>query len=394
MRKLFTTTPAKLAMGFVVGATVAGGVATAAGTFSGNVTTACVDNRTSAIYASPTGTCAAGRSLVTLGAPAQSAAIVANNSIKAVVAKVSPAVVTVNVTTSSGGDTGSGSIIKSDATSSYILTNNHVIDAAVGGAGTVSVSLDNGDDVDATIVGRDKNFDLAVLKINRGNLPVIAKGDSSALSIGDQVIAFGSPLGLDHTVTAGIVSSLNRPVTTGTSGAESYVDAVQTDAAINPGNSGGPLTNAAGEMIGINSAIASTSSSGLSTAQAGSIGLGFAIPINEANRIVNQIIATGKSTRPLLGVCFDTSYTGKGAKMLPYAQCTLTGITGQGPAQKSGIPDSSIITQINGVKIPDQVTAIVRIRAFAPNTTITIMAGPTLTNQKSYTVTLGETASS
>ena len=251
MRKLFTTTPAKLAMGFVVGATVAGGAATAAGTFSGNVTTACVDNRTSAIYASSTGTCAAGRSLVTLGAPAQSAAIVANNSIKAVVAKVSPAVVTVNVTTSTGGDTGSGSIIKSDATSSYIVTNNHVIDAAVGGAGTVSVTLDNGDDVSATIVGRDANYDLAVLKIARGNQPVIAQGDSTALSIGDQVIAFGSPLGLDHTVTAGIVSSLNRPVTTGTSGTESYVDAIQTDAAINPGNSGGPLTNAAGEMIGI-----------------------------------------------------------------------------------------------------------------------------------------------
>jgi len=96
----------------------------------------------------------------------------------------------------------------------------------------------------------------------------------------------------------------------------------------------------------------------------------------------------------LLGVCFDNNYTGKGAKMLPYAQCTLTGVTGQGPAQAAGIPDSAIITQINGVKIPDQVTAIVRIRAFAPKTTVTIMAGPTLTNQRAYTVTLGEAASS
>ena len=314
--KRFTSTPAKVAVGFVLGATVAGGVATAAGTLGSNVVKACVDNRTNAIYASPNGTCISTRTLVTLGAPSSSTnsnVSSTSTSIASVVAKVSPSVVTINVTTPSGGDTGSGEIIKSDATTTWISTNNHVIDAAVGGAGTISVELDNGDTYDATIVGRDSNYDLAVIKIAKGNLPVIGLGDSAAAQIGDPVIAFGSPLGLDRTVTSGIVSALNRPVTTGTTGAESYVDAIQTDAAINPGNSGGPLTDINGNMIGINSAIASTGSS--LGSQSGSIGLGFAIPYNEAKRIFSEIIATGHSNRPVLGVYFDTSYTGKGARI-------------------------------------------------------------------------------
>jgi len=218
--KRFASTPAKIAIGFVLGATVVGGAATAAGTLGSNVVKACVDNRTNAIYASPNGTCTSTRTLVTLGAqPTTTNVVGTGTSLASVVAKVSPSVVTINVTTSSGGDTGSGAIIKSDASNTWISTNNHVIDAAVGGAGTISVELDNGDDYPATIVGRDSNYDLAVIKIAKGNLPVIGLGDSSAAQIGDQVIAFGSPLGLDRTVTAGIVSALNRPVTTGTTGA-------------------------------------------------------------------------------------------------------------------------------------------------------------------------------
>jgi len=186
---------------------------------------------------------------------------------------------------------GSGFVIDS---SGIVVTNNHVIDAAVGGGGSITVEFDNGDTLPATIVGRDSNYDLAVLKVNKGNLPVIQIGSSSSLNIGDQLIAFGSPLGLDHTVTSGIVSSLNRPVTTGTTGAESYVDAIQTDAAINPGNSGGPLTDGLGRMVGINSAIASLgASSPFGGSQAGSIGLGFAIPIDEAKRIFDEIIKNG-----------------------------------------------------------------------------------------------------
>ena len=229
----------KLSIGFIAGASVIGGVATAANTLTANsVVTACADNRTGALYASANGTCASGKTPVSVG----------NGSIKSVVAKVQPSVVTVNVLDSSGnGDTGSGSVIKSDSTGSYIVTNNHVIDAITvpGNPYTLSVNLNNGDKVSATLIGRDVSYDLAVIHVNTPSLPVIALGDSSTISIGDPVIAFGSPLGLNGTVTAGIVSALNRPVTTQStnSSTQSYVDAVQTDAAINPGNSGGPLTD-------------------------------------------------------------------------------------------------------------------------------------------------------
>ena len=388
MKRFIKTTTAKVTLGFVLGASAVGGAASAAGVFGGNLTTACVDNRTNAIYASANGSCPSNRTAVTLGAPSttssNSSALPAVTSIKAIVAKVSPSVVTVNVTAAAGGDTGSGSIYKSDATSSYIVTNNHVIAAAKNGGGTIDVELDNGDSVPATIVGSDANYDLAVLKINRGNQPAIQIGNSSVLSIGDSVIAFGSPLGLDHTVTAGIVSSLNRPVTTGTTGSESYVDAIQTDAAINPGNSGGPLTDSLGRMVGINSAIATLGSS--LGGQSGSIGVGFSIPITEAQRVINEIISTGKSTKPVLGVYFDTTYTGKGAK--------ISGLTANDGAQKAGIPSGSIVTAIDGIKVPDSVTAIVRIRSHAPGDTVSVTVTLPTGGSKTYSVVLGSAASS
>jgi len=385
MNQIFTGSVAKIALGFALGSVVVGGVATAAGVLGTNVVKACVDNKTNAIYASPTGTCTATRTLVNLGAPATTNSPLM--SLSSIVSKVSPSVVTINVsTTNGGGDTGSGAIIKSDATASWISTNNHVIEAAVGGAGTISIELDNGDSYDATIVGRDSNYDLAVIKINKGNLPVIGFGDSAAALVGDPVIAFGSPLALDRTVTSGIVSALNRPVVTGTSAAsESYVDAIQTDAAINPGNSGGPLTDGVGNMIGINAAIASTTTS---SGQAGSIGLGFAIPYNEAKRIFAEIIATGHSNRPVLGVVFDTTYTGKGAKI-----GQLTTGTGSDAATKAGIPVGTVITSINGARIADYTAAIVRIRSFAPGEKITVVGTPNGGTSKSYTVTLGSAVS-
>ena len=385
MKQIFTGSVAKISLGFALGSIVVGGVATAAGTLGSNVVKACVDNRTNAIYASPTGTCSSTRTLVNLGAPSTSTSALV--SLSSVVQKVSPTVVTINVSTNNGGgDTGSGAIIKTSASASWISTNNHVIEAAVGGAGTISVELDNGESYDATIVGRDSNYDLAVIKINKGNLPVIGFGDSAAAQVGDPVIAFGSPLALDRTVTSGIVSALNRPVVTGTSSAsESYVDAIQTDAAINPGNSGGPLTDGAGNMIGINAAIASTASA---SGQAGSIGLGFAIPYNEAKRIFAEIIATGSSKRPVLGVVFDTTYTGKGAKIRD-----LTTGAGSDAATKAGIPIGFVITSINGIRISDYTAAIVRIRSFAPGETITVVGSLNGGTSKSYTVTLGSAVS-
>jgi len=374
------STISKLVIGFIAGATVIGGVATAANSLtSTSVVTACADNTTGALYASTTGVCTGNRTAVSVG----------NGSLKNVVAKVEPAVVTVNVNAADGsGDTGSGSVIKSDSTGSYIVTNNHVIDATTvpGSNDTITVDLNNGNTVPATLVGRDISYDLAVLHVTTPNLPVIAIGDSTSISIGDPVIAFGSPLGLSGTVTSGIVSALNRPVATQSENAstQSYVDAIQTDAAINPGNSGGPLTDSQGRMIGINSAIASDVTTGT---QSGSIGLGFAIPMVEAQRTINEIInsPTHTSTRPVLGVYFDSSYTGKGAK--------VGQLVSGGAAEKAGITVGSIITNIGGVRIPDVDTAIVRIRSYAPGSTVSITATLPSGGSKTYSVTLGSAPS-
>jgi S1-C subfamily serine protease len=380
MRKIHNlSTFSKIAVGVAIGATLAGGIATAAGTFSGTIVNACVDNNTGALYANAAATCPANRSAVTLGS---------NSGIKSVVPKVEPSVVTVNVTASDGsGDTGSGEIIKSDATGSYVVTNNHVISTFATNSSTYSLSVDlmDGRNISATIVGRDTAYDLAVLRIATPNLPAITVGDSATLAIGDPVIAFGSPLGLDGTVTAGIVSSLNRPVTTqsDSSSSQSYVDAIQTDAAINPGNSGGALTDSAGRLIGINCAIASLN--GQSTS--GSIGLGFAIPINEAMRTINEIITspTHTSTRPVLGVYFDTTYKGVGAK--------IAQLVAGNPAALAGIPVGSIITNIAGVRIPDQQSAIVKIRSYAPGSSVAVTVTLPTGGSKVFQLTLGSAPS-
>ena len=325
------------------------------------------------MFYSADGTCLKTRTLVDLGAGGM--------SVKTVAAAATPSVVSIDVTTATGGDTGSGSIIRTSATSSYILTNNHVVDAAVGGAGTISVEFNNGDTIAATIVGRDTIYDLAVLKVQKGNLPVIAFGDSSKLSIGDPVVAIGSPLGLASTVTSGIVSALNRPVTTGNVGAESYIDAIQTDAAINPGNSGGALLDSQGRIVGVNSAIASLSSGSTS----GSIGLGFSIPINEAKRVANEIIDTGASSRPVLGVFFDGTYTGVGAK--------IARLSPGEAAQIAGIPAGSIVRSIDGFRITDQVAAIVRIRSYAPGSTVSVTVDLPTGESKTFKVVLGSAPS-
>jgi putative serine protease PepD len=369
MKKMRFKSPAKVISAFLAGAIIAGGVATAATTAPTSVITACADKRTGALFLSSTGTCSTSRTLVEIGSNGMNT--------KAISALVTPTVVSISVTSTAGSGTGSGSIYKSNASTSYIITNNHVIESAVT-SGTIKVEFTNGDQVNATIVGRDPMYDLAVLSIKTGNLPTIAVGDSSKVNVGDPVIAIGSPLGLASTVTSGIISALNRPVTTGDVGSQSYVNAIQTDAAINPGNSGGALVDAQGRIIGVNSAIATLSSGGTS----GSIGLGFSIPINEAKRVIEEIIATGKSTRPVLGVFFDTEFTGIGARILRLSP-------GEG-AEKAGIPAGSVIRSIDGLKIPDEVAAIVKIRSYAPGTTITVVVDlPNSGGSKSFKVTLG-----
>ena len=369
MKQMRVKSPAKIISAFVAGAIIAGGVATAATTGPSSVITACADKRTGALFLSSTGTCSSNRTLVEIGSNGMNT--------KAISALVTPTVVSISVTATAGSGTGSGSIYRSNASTSYIITNNHVIESAVT-SGTIKVEFTNGDQVNATIVGRDPMYDLAVLAIKTGNLPTIAIGDSSKVSVGDPVLAIGSPLGLASTVTSGIISALNRPVTTGDVGSQSYVNAIQTDAAINPGNSGGALVDSQGRIIGVNSAIATLSSGGTS----GSIGLGFSIPINEAKRVIEEIIATGKSTRPVLGVFFDTEFTGVGARILRLSP-------GEG-AERAGIPAGSVIRTIDGLKIPDEVAAIVKIRSYAPGTTITVVVDlPNNGGSKSFRVTLG-----
>ena len=354
---------AKVFIGFVIGATTVGGFAVA-NTNSVPVVKACVDNKTKALFASSNGSCTKGKSAIDIGATGA--------NVKSIAQLVSPSVVSLEVS----GFSGSGLIYRSNSTTSFIVTNNHVIESAASG-GAIEVELNNGDVLNGTIVGRDPEYDLAVVSVKKGNLPEIPKGDSTSITIGDAVVAFGSPLGLSGTVTSGIVSSLNRPVTTtGSTSITSYIDAIQTDAAINPGNSGGPLVDAQGRLIGVNSAIASLGSSSAT----GNIGLGFSIPFNQAKRIIEEIISTGKSTKPIFGVSFDSTFTGIGAK--------IGLITSGKGAEKAGIPINSIIKSIDGFKITNAISAIVRIRAKAPGDQVTVVVELPNGSSRTYTVTL------
>jgi putative serine protease PepD len=363
-----TRTPLKVTIAFVVGALLAGTVATAATTNTAGSVVVCADNRTQALTLAKNNSCPVNKTAIEIG----------NNSInaKSISALVTPSVVSISVKTAAGGGTGSGSIYRSTSSLSYIITNNHVVEDAAT-SGTIRVEFADGSEIAATIVGRDRMYDIAVLQVRKGNLPAIALGDSSKISVGEEVLAIGSPLGLANTVTQGIISALNRPVTAGTTDSTSYVNAIQTDAAINPGNSGGALVDAQGRIIGVNSAIATLTSGGVS----GSIGLGFSIPINEAKRVVDEIIATGKSTRPVMGVVFDDVTADTQAKILQLTP-------GEG-AERAGIVVGSIIKTIDGVKIANRDAAIVKIRSYAPGTVITVVMTLPDGSTKTYKVTLG-----
>jgi len=357
----------KLLIGFIIGAITVGGYAIA---IPNNVPVvkACIDNKTKALFVSTNGSCPKGRSPIDIGATGA--------NIKSIAQLVSPSVVSIKVSSSTDSGSGSGSIYRSNQSTSYVITNNHVIESAAL-AGTIEVELNNGDIYPASIVGRNSEYDLAVISIKKGNLPEIPIGDSSSIAIGDAVVAFGSPLGLSGTVTSGIVSALNRPVTTGSSNAESFMDAIQTDAAINPGNSGGPLVDSQGRAVGVNSAIATL---GSAFGASGNIGLGFSIPFNQAKRIADELIATGKSTKPFLGVSFDPTFTGPGLR--------INNITPDSAAEKAGLTIGTIVKSINGFMVNDAVTAIVRIRSNAPGDRISVVTESGGTN-KTFNITLG-----
>ena len=295
-------------------------------------------------------TVAQGNSSSPLTASAGSSIAPAAGSIAAIAADVQPSVVQLNVSGTKGDGTGTGFVVSSDG---YIVTNDHVAGDA-GNGGTIDVTFVDGSTATGKLVGADPGYDIAVVKVDRTELPALTLGSSDAVNVGDIAVAIGSPLGLQGTVTSGIVSALNRPVTAGGQGGTSYINAIQTDAAINPGNSGGPLVNAAGEVIGVNSAIATVGRGDTS----GSIGLGFAIPVDTAKRIVDELINTGTSQTPVIGVQLDMGFEGPGG--------AVAQVTQGSPADAAELQEGDVITKVDGNLISDSTALIVAIRANAP----------------------------
>ena len=306
-------------------------------------------------------------------------------SIPGVAAAVLPSVVQIKVQTADGNATGSGFVVDEKG---LVVTNNHVVEGA---QGSVSLTFSDGTTADADIVGTSASYDLAVLRMSAQNLPALPLGNSDAVVVGDPVIAIGSPLGLSGTVTSGIVSAKDRPVTAGARDGDdsAYINAIQTDAAINPGNSGGPLVNLDGEVIGVNSAIATVG--GSLGGEQGNIGVGFAIPINQVRRTVEQIIETGEAQFPIIGASLDGMYDGEGARIADTDSTNGTPpIVPGGPAEAAGLEAGDVILELDGEPVEGSGELIVAIRSRAPGDTIELRVRRNGSEQ-SVRVTLGAT---
>jgi putative serine protease PepD len=298
-------------------------------------------------------------------------------------------VVTIYVTTDSGAGSGSGVVLSADG---YVLTNNHVVTLEGSGTGQVQVRTANGTLYDASVVGTDASDDLAVVKLDgaKGLTPATF-ADSEKVQVGDLAVAIGAPLGLSNTVTDGIISATGRAVETGSAQDDATViDAIQTDAAINPGNSGGALVDAAGQVVGINTAIASVAQegSGSQSSQSGNIGVGFAIPSNSAKRIADQIIRTGKATHAVLGVSARTASSSQNPDAGEGAE--VAQVVSGGPAEKAGLQVGDVITGLDDRVVTSSVdlTAVVRSQAPGSDVTLTVKRGNATQKVK---VTLSET---
>jgi putative serine protease PepD len=259
------------------------------------------------------------------------------------------------------GATGSGFVLDRQG---HIVTNNHVVSQAAEEEGPIKVVDHEGRQYDARVVGRSAVYDLAILySADAKGLAPAALGASERLDVGDAVVAFGAPLGLSQTVTSGIVSALDRPVTTVEAENESsYINAVQTDAAINPGNSGGPLVNLAGEVVGVNSAIATTGG-GLGGGGSGNIGVGFAIPIEQVRVTADQILRSGEARYPVIGAQVRIGGTS-------LAGARITEVMPDTPADQAGLAEDDLVTAVNGERVTDGIALIVAIRTHQPGETI------------------------
>ncbi|MGW2089816.1 S1C family serine protease [Streptomyces sp. NPDC001880] len=292
----------------------------------------------------------------------------APDSVAGIAASALPSVVTLHVSGASESGTGTGFVLDG---SGHILTNNHVV-APAGQGGEITVTFSGGETARGEIVGKDSGYDLAVVKVTGvSGLKPLPLGNSDNVRVGDPVVAIGAPFDLSNTVTSGIISAKDRPITAGGEKGDgsdiSYVDALQTDAPINPGNSGGPLVDADAHVIGINSAIrAAGSGSAEEGGQAGSIGLGFAIPINQGKRVAEELINTGKATHPVIGVTLDMEYAGDGARVGSKGAAGKPAVTPGGPGAKAGIRPGDIITEVDGRRVHSGEELIVKIRAHRP----------------------------
>ncbi|MYQ41724.1 putative serine protease PepD [Streptomyces sp. LamerLS-316] len=294
-------------------------------------------------------------------------------TVAGVAASALPSVVTIDAQSGDGeGGTGTGFVYDKEG---HILTNNHVV-ASAADSGQLTATFSDGKKYDAEVVGRAQGYDVAVLKLKKApeGLTPLALGDSDKVAVGDSTIAIGAPFGLSNTVTTGIISAKNRPVASGdgSSNKNSYMSALQTDASINPGNSGGPLLDAGGAVIGINSAIQSTSGGGVGQSQAGSIGLGFAIPVNQAKNVAEQLIKTGQPVYPVIGATVTMEEKTGGAVISDEGAGGTPAVTPNGPAAEAGLKAGDVITKFNDTTVESGPTLIGEIWTHKPGDKVTL----------------------
>lgn len=301
-----------------------------------------------------------------IGAPAPRPA---PDSLAGVASAVLPSVVTIRIAVNGGTALGSGFVVSERG---HVITNDHVVS---GGSGQATVIFDDGSMAQAELVGADAESDVAVLQvIQPGHLTAARLGNSDLVAVGDQVVAIGSPLALRGTVTAGIVSAVDRPIATGSSRSDMrYYAAIQTDAAVNHGNSGGPLVDSAGQVIGINAVIKSMAGDEDS---AGNIGLAFAIPINHASRVATEIIQTGHARRTVIGAELEETSRG------PVGGVRLREVVSEGPADAAGMRAGDLVTSFNGRPLSEASDLIALVRKTAPGEVVpvTFKRGPSSHN--------------